>query len=116
MKATIRDVSSRIVADVTRAGEGIKAAVSNATSPLLATVQDVAEHIRASVANASPTMAVSISDAVDAHLKVKVSILCTLEEVVYYLKITPEEIQWITDDMGVYFDVNSNVEWIIETS
>lgn len=46
----------------------------------------------------------------------KCSIVCTLEEVMPYLEVSPQEIQWITDDAGVFFDVESNVEWIIVTS
>lgn len=45
--------------------------------------------------------------------KIKCSIICTLAEASYYLNVTPEEIQWITEDMGVFYNVDSNVEWII---
>lgn len=48
------------------------------------------------------------------HLKVKCSIVCSLGEF-RYLNISPDEVQWITDDRGVFFDVESNVEWIIIT-
>ncbi len=49
-------------------------------------------------------------------LKVRASIVCSISEVVDFLRVTPTEIQWITDDMGVFFDVESNVDWIIVTS
>ena len=40
----------------------------------------------------------------------------SVSEMVDFLRVTPTEIQWITDDMGVFFDVESNVDWIIVTS
>ena len=52
----------------------------------------------------------------DKHIGVRCSIVCTLSEVVGYISVTPKEIQWITDDVGVFFDVESNVDWIIVTS
>lgn len=45
-----------------------------------------------------------------------VSIICSIEEFKAILKVSPDEIQWITDDKGVFFEVESNVEWIILTS
>ena len=53
------------------------------------------------------------ANVVGGKLKAKCSIICALDEVADYLEITPADIQWITDDMGVYFDVKSNVEWIV---
>ena len=55
-------------------------------------------------------------DTIGTGLKARCSIVCTLDEVRDFLKVTPADIQWITDDMGVFFDVESNVEWIIVTS
>ena len=46
-------------------------------------------------------------------LKVMLSIVCSITEVGKYLEVSPEEIQWITDDTGIYYDVYSNVNWII---
>ena len=47
------------------------------------------------------------------RLKATVSIICSLAEFVAFLDVSPDEIQWITDDLGVYYEVKSNVEWII---
>ena len=32
-----------------------------------------------------------------------------------FLRVSPDEPQWITDDMGVDFRVESNTDWIVET-
>ena len=49
------------------------------------------------------------------HPVVRCSIVCSLSEVIDFLNVTPTDVQWITDDMGVYFDVESNVDWIVLT-
>ena len=55
-------------------------------------------------------------EAVRLHepLDVACRIICSVSDLANWLRVTPEEVQWITDDMGVYFDVVSNVEWIVE--
>ena len=103
---------SCLSASVTRIGEGINADATNANAPFLATITAIGEGIVAEVHSAVKGFTASISDAVK-HLEVRCSIVCTLEEVINFLNVTPAEIQWITDDMGVYFDVESNTDWII---
>ena len=49
-------------------------------------------------------------------ISASVSIVCSLKEFVEMLKVSPQEIQWITDDVGVYYEVESNVKWIVEIS
>ena len=49
------------------------------------------------------------------HLKLRCSLVCSVSDL-FYMNVTPAEVQWITDDMGVYFDVESNVEWIVLTT
>ena len=48
-------------------------------------------------------------------IKVRCSIVCSVTEIFDYLNVTPNEVQWITDDVGVFFDVESNVQWIVTT-
>lgn len=88
-------VGSCLSASVSRIGEGIEASVKNLTQPLVA----------------------SLADTVIEHLKVSCSIVCSLVDVDDYLNVSPNEIQWITDDIGVFFNVESNVDWeVIVTS
>ena len=84
-------------------------------SCLSATISRVGSGIRARIHNLCPPSGVSITDN-EKHIKFRCSIVCTLSEVVGYINVTPEDIQWITDDMGVFYDVESNVDWIIVTS
>lgn len=85
-------------------------------SCISATISRIGSGISARIDNLSPPSVVSVIDSVKNHLNVKCSIVCTLTEVTDYLRVTPKDIQWITDDMGVFFDVESNVDWIIVTS
>lgn len=87
-------VGSCLSATMNRIGSGLSVDVSRVTNPLR----------------------VSAADSIKEHLKARASIVCSLSEVVDFLRVTPTEIQWITDDMGVFFDVESNVDWIIVTS
>lgn len=41
------------------------------------------------------------------------SIVCTIEGA-SYLRVTPAEVQWITDYTSATFEVRSNVDWRIE--
>jgi hypothetical protein len=87
-------IGSCLSATISRIGSGMSVDIDKATPPFLATAVDT----------------------IKKHLSVRTSIVCSLSEVVDFLRVTPTEIQWITDDMGVFFDVESNVDWIIVTS
>jgi hypothetical protein len=87
----------------TSIGEKLKALVTAA--PCINAIVTIPETINCKVTN-----------AVQDFLKIRCSIVCSLAEIADYLEVTPEEIQWITDDMGVFYDVQSNVEWIVVTS
>lgn len=48
-------------------------------------------------------------------IKAKCSIICSLKDFGRYVRVSPAEIQWITDDVGVFYEVEANMEWIIVT-
>lgn len=89
---------------ISRLGEGIKANIKNVGENIVVNILELSNRLHARVLNTS------------SGLNVKCSIICTLTEVGHYLEVTPADVQWITDDMGVFYDVESNVEWIIVTS
>lgn len=109
-------VGSCLSATITRIGEGIKARADNLFGPLSVSVTDcVNKHIDA-VCDVYLPKSVSVVDSIKKHLSVRCSIICSLSEVIEFLNVTPADIQWITDDMGVFYEVESNVDWIIVTS
>lgn len=117
INVNIQELSSRINVLVRRISDKINVAVANVSHKLSTKVSDtVNRHLSFVALKVSAPLDVSIVDTVKKHLKVRISIVCTLAEVAAYLNVTPSDIQWITDDRGVYFDVESNVEWIIVTS
>lgn len=89
---------------ITRLGDGIKATAKSIGERIIAGVLEISSRLQTNVANISE------------GLNVRCSIVCSLTDVGYYLEVSPADIQWITDDMGVFYDVESNVEWIVVTS
>jgi hypothetical protein len=47
------------------------------------------------------------------QLNITCGVVCTATEV-KYLRVSPEEVQWITTDVGIIYTVTSNIEWKIE--
>lgn len=81
-----------LTANISRVGEGLVTSVSRIGEGVVAGVSRIGEGLVA-----------------------RCSIVCTIAEITDYLEVTPIEVQWITDDIGVFFDVKSNVKWIITT-
>lgn len=114
-----------ITGSVTNVSNGINASVVNLGGVLTAYQQGY-EHAKVSVNNLNPLIYATtnrVGEEMTAdtsrlgdRLTGTVSIICSLADFVAILKVSPDEVQWITDDMGVYFEVESNVEWIVLTS
>lgn len=71
--------------------------------------------ISANVSLASVPLVLKIADAA-RHLSVRCSIVCSIKELHNYLKVSPKEIQWITPEYGIVYNVESDLDWIIVTS
>lgn len=97
---------------VSRIGDGLSSQGSYAGEYLKVSVS-LAKKILSSIASdASPHLKVKAS-RIGSGLVVKCSIVCSLSEFTKWLNVSPSEVQWITDEIGVFYDVRSNVEWII---
>jgi hypothetical protein len=93
---------------------------------VLTAYQQGYEHAKVSVNNLNPLIQATanrLGEELTANASIlgqrltgTVSIICSLADFVAILKVSSDEVQWITDDMGVYFEVESNVEWIVLTS
>lgn len=46
-------------------------------------------------------------------INVRCGLMCTAEELNYYLNVTPEAHQWITVDIDITYNIESNTNWII---
>lgn len=103
LSATIRRIDEGLDVNITNLSNGLSACSDVMSEGILANVRVISENISAQI------------KTIGSGLKARCSIICTLDKVADFLEVSPTEIQWITDDMGVYFDVKSNVEWIIIT-
>ena len=79
------------------------------------TVKRIGGELYAKMTNISESLAASVTRISKEVIKARCRIICNLEQVLAFIDVSPNEIQWVTEDMGVYFDVVSNVEWIIVT-
>lgn len=59
-------------------------------------------------------MDATVSD-IGKHLSVSCGIVCEVGDL-HILKVSPEEIQWITPTQGVIYTVESNTNWTIITT
>ena len=103
---------SCIELNISQIGDGIGVASSRIGEGITAQVARFGDGLQADVREIGGRLAATAARILEG-LSVRCSIVCTLEEVGHYLEVTPADIQWITDDMGVYYDVESNVEWRI---
>lgn len=55
-----------------------------------------------------------LTDLYENHLKVVCSLICSLN-VKRYIEVSPEEIQWLTEDTDITYIVKSNIDWEIIT-
>lgn len=46
-------------------------------------------------------------------IQISFGIVCSVEELVY-MNVSPETVQWLTPDMGIIYEVTSNVDWNIQ--
>ena len=88
VKITI--VNTSIAFDVRRIG-GIDVYVRRIGEPLMCSVFDVLKK---------------------DHLKLHCGIVCTVENM-HYLRVSPQDIQWITPEVGVVYYVESDVSWTV---
>lgn len=98
--------------NISRIGDGIDVASSRIGEGIVAEVGRAGKELQTEVREIGGRLVAKAASILEG-ITVRCSIVCTLEEVGHYLDVTPADIQWITDDMGVFYDVESNVEWKI---
>lgn len=112
-------VDEHLSVSATLVGHGLKVNVSpwkSASASLEAFVSRIGGELKAYLSDTIKSHLTASSNLTNSLMTARCSVVCSLIEVVEYLNVTPDEIQWITDDIGVFFDVESNVDWIVVTS
>ena len=111
LTVTCSRLGDGISASSSRIGEGVTASAS--LLPVAEfNVGRIGEGIEAYVSLMGERLT-GLASRIGEGIKATVSIICSLEEFVAFLNVSPDEVQWITDDIGVFFEVESNVEWIV---
>lgn len=105
---------SCISAKVNIIGSDIQASVFAISNGITATCRKITESLRPNISFDGCKLKANLT-ALGERLYANCSIVCTIAEIADYLEVSPTEVQWITDDIGVFFDVKSNVQWIVTT-
>lgn len=104
---------SCLQADVKLASRQIDANVRNLSPPLLIEVERLGEGLQADAFRVDKPLVCRIEDALkEGHLKLSCGIVCSVGDI-KYLRVSPQEVQWITPDMGVVYTVESDTSWSI---
>ena len=112
----IKELGSSHISVTANAISGvIDARVENLNQFAVNVANAISEGLLVSIDNIVKDFRIGVSNVIKKHLDINCSIVCSLEQIKLYLDVTPADIQWITDDIGVYFDVHSNTDWIITT-
>lgn len=91
LNVAIRKLGESLALMVKRIG-GIVVEIHRCDKPIVVTAEDVGK-----------------------HLKIACGIVCSVADL-HYLRVSPQEVQWITPDEGIIYNVESDTDWIILTS
>lgn len=95
--------------------KSITADAFQAAGPLSVSIGKIAQALRTEVTRASQGLSAAAINKMQS-INVSCSIICSLDQINEWMEVTPSEIQWITNDVGVFFEVRSNVDWVIVKS
>lgn len=104
---------SCLQAEVRLVSRQIDASVTNLSLPLFIEVEMLGKGLQADAFRVDEPLICRVEDALkEGHLKVSCGIVCGIGDV-KYLRVSPQEVQWITPDMGVVYTVESDTSWNI---
>lgn len=112
------DVESlqRYVVSVGRYGVNMSLGVDDVSYRITPSAEDVGKHLNVNITNEVCEELGCLKAQVErrtAPMVVTFGIVCTRSEIAL-IEVTPEDVQWITPDMGVVYEVTSRVSWNVE--
>lgn len=112
------DVESlqRYVVSVDRYGVNMSLGVEDISYRITPSVEDEGKHLNVAITNEVCEELGCLKAQVERRtspMVVTFGIVCTRSEIAL-LEVSPEDVQWITLDMGVVYEVTSKVSWTIE--
>ena len=75
-------------------------------------ITSIVNPIEIQVLNSTSSLIPVLTDLYKNHLKVVCNLICSLN-VKGYIEVSPEEIQWLTEDTDITYIVKSNTDWEI---
>lgn len=82
---------------------------------LYTSIDDLNPTLNILISKNNSDLFITIEDKHSSHLKVSCGVVCDVNDTGgKYLDVSPDEIQWITEDIGVIYTVYSNTDWEIE--
>lgn len=91
-----------------------KISIASSVDPFVVAMTIIGGNVNATINMANKELVAIVSD-VSSRLKTRCSVICSINDLSTYLNVSPEEIQWITEDVGVVYNVESNTNWIVVT-
>lgn len=96
----INRISNSPIFEVTRIGESIESTITPLINSLKVCIPQIEE------------LHINIKSYIN-KIKTNFSIVCSINDTPY-LKVSPEDIQWISPDYYVVYEVKSNTDWTID--
>lgn len=91
----------------------IEVRITNLSPPLLVGVERLGEGLQANAFRVDEPLVCMVEDALkEGHLKVTCGIVCNISDI-HYLRVSPQEVQWITPDEAIVYMVESDTNWSI---
>lgn len=97
----INRISNSPIFEITRIGESIKGEITPLIDPLIIKHSILRENVNINI------------KAILTTIKVNCSIVCNVSKDAY-MKISPSEVQWLSPDWYIVYEVKSNTDWIVE--
>ena len=92
----------------------LNANITMLNMPPVLSVDRIGDGIVVNTYLAMERMAIKAFDAI-IHPIMRCTVVCSIADL-HYLKVSPEDVQWITPDYGVVYHVESDTNWIVTTS
>lgn len=92
----------------------LNANITMLNMPPVLSVDRIGDGIVVNTYLAMERLAIKAFDAI-IHPIMRCAIVCSVADL-HYLKVSPEEVQWITPDYGVVYHVESDTNWIVVTN
>ena len=97
---------------VNRIGQSLDIAIDRCGNNIAVGIERLCSSLGVNIERYGNNLIANANDVLqNKHLNVTFGIVCNIGEP--YLRVSPSEVQWITSDEIIFYDVESNVNWQI---